>query len=381
MHTNELAARRAADDANRGADETSRGAESPAEPDSEANGHLTRSDRAALHRYMLMMRASEERALTLYKQGKIPGSFYDGQGQEAISVGAAFVLSPRDRTCILHRDLGAHFVRGVEPWRYMANYMGRAGGVTGGKDGNVHFGDPALGCVGMVSMLPDMAQVAVGMAYTFKMRREQRVALTFFGEGATANGQWHEAMNFAGIHKLPVVFVLENNGFAYSTPNELEFAVDPVEQVAGYGFPGVHVDGNDVEAVFEACRTATERARAGEGPTLVGCQTMRMHGHGAHDDMRYVPEEMLEEWRRRDPIDTYRERLVSDYGFSAEEIDQLESEVRAYVDDQAEQALASPMPDPESATEGVFAERFEPLGDGQAPWSRWSEPEGDRRAA
>ena len=251
---------------------------------------LTREDRANLLRYMAMMRAAEERGITLYRQGKVPGSFYDGCGQEAISVGSSFVLGPRDRMCILHRDLGAHFVRGVTPDRYLANYMGRSGGVTGGKDGNMHFGDRELGCVGMVSMLPDMALVATGLALAFKTRGEQRVAMTYFGEGSTANGQWHEAMNFAGIHKLPVVFMLENNGFAYSTPNELEFAVDPVERAATYGFPGVLVDGNDVEAVFEASRVAAERARAGGGPTLVECRTLRMHGHGAHDDMSYVPE-------------------------------------------------------------------------------------------
>src|SRR4051812_42594285 len=222
----------------------------------EEQDHLTRADRANLLRYMITMRASEERALTLYRQGKVPGSFYDGRGQEAISVGSAYVLGPRDRMCILHRDLGAHFVRGVTPDRYLANYMGREGGVTGGKDGNMHFGDRRLGCVGMGSMLPDMAQVAAGMALTFKMRSEPRVAMTFFGEGSTANGQWHEAMNFAGVHRLPVVFVLENNQFAYSTPTDLEFAVDPVQRAKSYGFPGVSVDGNDIEAVFELARVA-----------------------------------------------------------------------------------------------------------------------------
>jgi TPP-dependent pyruvate/acetoin dehydrogenase alpha subunit len=336
-----------------------------------AHEPLTREDRANLFRYMVMMRACEERALTLYKQGKVPGSFYDGRGQEAISVGAAFVLGPRDRICILHRDLGAHLVRGVTPDRYLANYMGRAGGVTGGKDGNMHFGDRRLGCVGMVSMLPDMALVAGGMALAFKTRREPRVAMTFFGEGSTANGQWHEAMNFAGIYRLPVVFLLENNRFAYSTPNELEFAVDPVERARTYGFPGVNVDGNDVEAVFGAAREAAERARGGNGPTLIECQTMRMHGHGAHDDMRYVPKEMLSEWERRDPIDRYAERLVADHGFSPQEVEGMRSEVRAQVEESAAKALDSPMPDPRLATEGVFADTWEPLGDGQAPWSYW----------
>jgi TPP-dependent pyruvate/acetoin dehydrogenase alpha subunit len=339
--------------------------------DSRRGDHLTREDRAGLLRYMLLMRTSEERALTLYKQGKVPGSFYDGCGQEAISVGSAFVLGPRDRMCILHRDLGAHFVRGVTPDRYLANYMGRASGVTGGKDGNMHFGDRRLGNVGMVSMLPDMAQVTTGLALAFKMRREPRVAMTFFGEGSTANGQWHEAMNFAGIHQLPAVFVLENNRFAYSTPQSLEYAVDPVERAAGYGFPGVSVEGNDVEAVFEAARVAAERARGGDGPTLIECHTMRMHGHGAHDDMGYVQEELLEEWRRRDPIQRYVDRLTNELGFSEQEIEEIRQAVQQQVEEGARKALDSPMPEPELAAQGVFAESWEPLGDGDAPWSRW----------
>ncbi len=339
----------------------------------DGRGNLTQEDRLELLRYMSLMRAAEERAITLYRQGKIPGSFYDGCGQEAISVGAAFALAPADRMCILHRDLGAHFVRGLAPERYLANYMGRSGGVTGGKDGNMHFGDRRLGCVGMVSMLPDMAPVACGMALSMKMRGESRVALTFFGEGSTANGQWHEAMNFAGIHSLPVVFILENNRFAYSTPNELEFAVDPVERARSYGFRGINVDGNDVEAVFEAATEAVERARAGEGPTLIEAQTMRMHGHGAHDDMSYVPAEMREEWARRDPIARYRERLTGELGVGSERIEEVERSVKEQIAAAAETALASPMPEPESALEGLWAEKFEPLGDGAAPWSRWHE--------
>src|SRR5204863_8178200 len=274
--------------------------------------------------------------------------------------------------CILHRDLGAHLVRGVTPDRYLANYMGRANGVTRGKEGNMHFGDPRLGSVGMVSMLPDMAPVAGGMAFAFKLRREPRVAMTFFGEGSTANGQWHEAMNFAGLHRLPVVFVLENNRFAYSTPNDLEFVVDPVERAHAYGFRGVNVDGNDVEAVFDAARLACARARQGEGPTLIECQTMRMHGHGAHDDMSYVPDEMLAEWARRDPIDRYGERLVADHGFDTEEVEGIRAEVRAYVEECAERALEGPMPEPEVAREGVYANVWEPMGDGEAPWSHWT---------
>jgi TPP-dependent pyruvate/acetoin dehydrogenase alpha subunit len=329
---------------------------------------LTDDDRRALLRFMLLMRATEERALTLYRQGKVPGSFYDGRGQEATAVGPAFALGPRDRTCILHRDLGAHLVRGVTPGRVLAQMMGRAGGVTGGKDANMHFADQTLGSVQMVSMLPDMALVACGLAIAFQMRREPRVAMTWFGDGATANGQWHEAMNVAGVRQLPVVLVLENNQWAYSTPNERDFAVDPLERAAGYGFGGMKVDGNDVEAVFGAAAEACERARSGGGPTLIGAETMRMHGHGAHDDMRYVPKEMFEEWEARDPIRRYEERLAGE----GVDVDAIRASVKEELDRETEWALAQPMPDPSEAAAGVFGESEPQLGDGSAPWSRWS---------
>jgi pyruvate dehydrogenase E1 component alpha subunit len=328
---------------------------------------LTSADRSALLRFMLLMRATEERALTLYRQGKVPGSYYDGRGQEATCVGTAFALGPRDRACILHRDMGAHLVRGVKPGRILAQMMGREGGVTRGRDGNMHFGDRELGCVGMVSMLPDMMLVACGLALAFQMRREARVAMTWMGDGSTANGQWHEAMNVAGVRRLPVVFVLENNQFAYSTPNDLEFAVDPVERAATYGFLGVKVDGNDVEAVFEAAAEACERARLGGGPTLIEAVTMRMHGHGAHDDMRYVPKELFEEWSRRDPIETYERRLAAD----GVDVEGIQASVRDELERETEWALEQAMPDPDTALDGVFADDVTPLGDGKAPWSRW----------
>jgi TPP-dependent pyruvate/acetoin dehydrogenase alpha subunit len=328
---------------------------------------LTADDRRALLRFMLLMRATEDRALTLYRQGKVPGSFYDGRGQEATAVGPAFALAPHDRACILHRDLGAHLVRGVTPGRVLAQMMGRAGGVTGGKDANMHFADQRLGCVQMVSMLPDMALVTCGLAIAFQMRDEPRVAMTWFGDGATANGQWHEAMNIAGIRKLPLVFVLENNQWAYSTPNPGEFAVDPIERAAGYGFPGVKVDGNDVEAVFTAAAEASERARSGGGPTLIEAETMRMHGHGAHDDMRYVPPEMFDEWEARDPIRRYEERL----GGEGIDVEPIRASVEEELERETAWALEQPMPDPEIAAAGVFAESEPELGNGQAPWSRW----------
>ncbi len=333
-------------------------------------GHLSSSDRVALMRYMLLMRGIEERAMSLYRQGKVPGSFYDGYGQEAVSTGAAFAMGPRDRLCILHRDLAAHLVRGVSPARILAQYMGRAGGVTEGRDGNVHFGDRELGCVGMVSMLPDMMLVAAGMAMAFKLRREARCAITWVGDGATSRGDFHEAMNWAGVQSLPVIFVLENNQYAYSTPLSLQFAVDPVERARTYGFPGERVDGNDPEVVFEATRRARERALAGAGPTLIEAVTMRMHGHAAHDDMRYVPSALVEEWRERDPIDR-QDRRLAELGV---DVAALREQVAEEIERAAAEALASPMPDASTALQDVFcAGEPEPLGDGLAPWSGFEE--------
>jgi pyruvate dehydrogenase E1 component alpha subunit len=304
--------------------------------------------------------------MTLYRQGKVPGSFYDGYGQEAVSTGAAFAMAAEDRLCILHRDLAAHLIRGVTPTRIFSQYMGRAGGVTAGREGNVHFGDYRLGCVGMVSMLPDMMLVATGMAMAFKLRGEQRCAITWFGDGSTSRGDFHEAMNWAGVQRLPVIFVLENNQYAYSTPIDQQFAIDPVERAAAYGFPGVSVDGNDAEAMFEATRQARERALAGEGATLIEAVTMRMHGHAAHDDMKYVPKEQVEEWRQKDPIER-QERRVAELGG---DVEALRAEVKAEIDAAVEEALAGPMPDPGTATDQLFHEGEEILvGDGNAPWS------------
>ena len=337
--------------------------------------HLKLEDQIWLLRAMLLMRGLEERAMSLYRQGKVPGSFYDGFGQEAVSAGAAFAMGPADRLCVLHRDLAAHVIRGVTPARILAQYMGRETGVTAGRDGNVHFGDRRLGCVGMVSMLPDMMLVATGMAMAFKLRGERRCALTWFGDGSTSRGDFHEAMNWAGVQKLPVLFILENNQYAYSTPLDKQFAVDPVERAAAYGFAGVTVDGNDVEDVFEATRAGRERALAGGGPTLIEAVTMRMHGHAAHDDMKYVPKEQVEEWRKRDPIDRQEAKLRS----LGVEVDALRAEVSSEIDAASEQALAAPMPDPAKVREGVFCEReAELLGDGQAPWTGFA---AERRSA
>src|SRR6202012_2722447 len=244
-------------------------------------------------------------------------------------------MAGEDRVFIRPSYKAAHLIRGVTPSRIFSQYMGRAAGITRGRDGNVHFGDRRLGCVGMVSILPDMMLVATGMAMAFKLRGERRCALTWFGDGSTSRGDFHEAMNWAGVQKLPVVFILENNQYAYSPPLDKQFAVDPVERAAAYGFTGVTVDGNDAEAMFEATRSARERAVAGEGPTLIEAVTMRMHGHAAHDDMKYVPKELIEEWRRRDPVERQEQRLER----LGVDVDEIRTTVADELDAAAQRAL------------------------------------------
>jgi TPP-dependent pyruvate/acetoin dehydrogenase alpha subunit len=327
---------------------------------------LTVEDRLGLFEHILLMRRVEEKGLSLYKQGKIPGSFYDGRGQEAISVGATWALAAADVVCSpLIRDLGAHLVRGTDLTAIFAHYMGRENELSHGREGNVHFGDRRLGVVGMVSMLPDMMVVACGCALSFKLRDEKRCALSFFGDGATSRGDWHEAMNWAAVDRLPAIFLLENNQLAYSTPTSRQFAVNPVERAAGYGVASESVDGNDPEAVFAAVARARARGLAGDGPTLIEAITMRMHGHGAHDDARYASE-LIAEWGERDPVARYRALLAAD----DLDVEAVEARVEAAVAAATEAALQAPMPDPATAFLGVFAESEpEPLGPGRAPWS------------
>src|SRR5213596_1047020 len=317
---------------------------------------LDREDLLGVYRTMLLTRGIEERGHILYRQGKIPGSFYTGRGNEAAAVGVATAMSPDDVGTPLHRDMGVHVVRGVEPWRILAQYMGRVGGPTKGRDGNVHMADSNLGLIAMVSHLPAMLPVAVGCALAFRIREEKRVAVAWFGEGASARGDTHEGMNLAGVRKLPVVFVCDNNQWAYSTPTHLEFATEHVaDRAQAYGFDGIVVDGTDVLAVYRETKRAIEKARAGGGPTLVECLTLRMEGHAVHDDAFYVPKEMFEEWAKRDPIERFRRWLYENVDLRDEEEDQISADVKKILNDAIKRAEESPLPDPSRLTEGVFA--------------------------
>src|SRR6266496_1334791 len=321
---------------------------------------LDRADLVSIYRNMLVTRGIEERGHILYKQGKIPGSFYTGRGNEASAVGVATAMGPNDVGTPLHRDMGVHVTRGVEAWRIFAQYMGRVDGPTQGRDGNVHMADSKLGLLAMVSHLPAMLPVAVGCALAFRIREERRVAVGWFGEGASARGDAHEGMNLAGVRKLPVVFICDNNQWAYSTPSHLEYAVEHLaDRAQAYGFDGVVVDGTDVLAVYREAKYAIEKARDGGGPTLIECQTLRMEGHAFHDDAFYVPREMFEEWAKVDPIERYRTWLHENADLSDEEENEITSDVKRLLNEAIRRAEESPLPDPATVTDGVFASQEE----------------------
>jgi TPP-dependent pyruvate/acetoin dehydrogenase alpha subunit len=325
---------------------------------------------------MKLNRMVEEKLTNLYRQGKVVGGLYRSLGQEGCSVGSAYALERGDIFTPLIRNLGAIFVRGGRPRDVFAQYMARAAGPTHGRDLNVHFGwiSEEGSMPSVISMLGDMVSVLTGAVIAERMKGRRTVALTWIGDGATSTGAFHEGFNFACVQKAPIVVIVENNKWAYSTPTHKQTA-NPrfVDRARAYGCFGEQVDGNDVRAVYEVTRRAIERARAGAGPTLIEADTMRMRGHAEHDDMKYVPAAMLEEWAARDPIERYEARLLAEHGFAEADLEEIRDAVRAEVEEGARQALASPMPDAETALDGVFADAFEPLGDGRAPWSRWSE--------
>src|SRR5438067_7500682 len=317
---------------------------------------LDREDLLGIYRNMITTRGVEERGHILYRQGKIPGSFYTGRGNEAASVAVATAMQSDDVGTPLHRDMGVHITRGVEPWRIFAQYMGRQDGPTHGRGGNVHMADSQLGMIAMVSHLPAILPVAVGCALAFRIREEARVAVGWFGEGASARGDAHESMTFAGTRQLPVVFVCDNNQWAYSTPTHFEYATEHVaDRAQAYGFEGVVVDGTNVLAVYREAKRAIEKARAGGGPTLVECLTLRMEGHAVHDDAFYVPKQMFEKWAEADPIESFRTWLRDNAELTDDEEGEIAASVKKLLISALERADESPLPDPATLLDGVYA--------------------------
>ena len=306
--------------------------------------------------YMLLMREVEDRIeRKLYRQGKVVGGVYVGRGQEAIPVGSALVARADDVLFPSHRDMAVFFIRGISARRVLAQYMGRTGGLTRGRDGNMHMGDMSAGVVSIISALAATVPVAAGVALAMRYKGIHGVAFSYFGDGSTSRGDWHEGVNFASVQKLPVVFICNNNQYAYSTPLNLQMACANVaDRGPAYDMPAEIVDGNDVLAVHEATLRAVAHARAGRGPYLLECKTFRMTGHSAHDAAHYVPQGLFEEWGKLDPIARFEARMLAEGWAAQADLDELHAAVHREVDEGVAWAEQSPYPDPATLLQGVY---------------------------
>ena len=309
--------------------------------------------------YMGMMREVEDRIeRKLYRQGKILGGVYVGRGQEAIPVGSATLAEADDMLFPSHRDMAAYLIRGVEPKRIFAQYMGRVGGLTQGRDGNMHMGDLKLNIVAIISAMAACVPVAAGAALAMKYKGSRNVAFCYFGDGATSRGDWHEGLNLAAVQKLPLILICNNNQYAYSTPNAKQMPVANVaDRGVAYAIPAEVVDGNDVFAVHEATGRALEHARAGNGPYLLECKTFRMTGHSAHDPADYVPKHLWEEWGRRDPIARLNATMIEQGWADQAEIDEIAGKITAEVDEAIAWAEQCPYPDKSTLLDNVYESR------------------------
>lgn len=333
----------------------------PNKHNSNGPNNCAEPDAATLERmlyYLKVTREAESRIQNvLYRQGKIVGGVYIGQGQEAIGVGSAMHLADGDVVLPSHRDFSSFVIRGFSLYEIFANWMGRSGAPTHGRDNTLHIGDMKRGVIPIISHLGDTCPVACGVALVLKQRHRKNVALVHFGEGTTSRGDVHEAMNIAAVMKLPVIFICNNNAYAYSTPTERQYAIqDLAERGAAYGMPGVKVDGTDVVAVYKAVGTAIQRARQDRGPTFIECKTFRMSGHSAHDAAEYAPKTLFEEWAKKDPI-ARLEKLMSTRKLLTEaRLQEISTQIRKEIDDAVAAADQSPLPQGEEALAGVYCE-------------------------
>jgi TPP-dependent pyruvate/acetoin dehydrogenase alpha subunit len=317
---------------------------------------LTRQDLHNMYYFMTLTRAVDDRVRSLYLQGQLLGAVYSSRGQEGTAVASAYALGPDDFVAPMIRDLGASFTRGIEPGRVFAQWLGRQGGPTGGRDGNLHFGDLSRGVPAPISMLGASIPVCAGIALASVQRGEHRVALAYIGDGGTNTGDFHEGLNFAAALRLPVVVIVEDNGFAYSTPTSKHVAISTfADRAVAYGIPGSTIDGNDVIAVYKATHDAVERARSGQGPSLIEVKTFRMRGHAEHDDAFYVPKELAAYWEERDPIRRLIDYMHGNKLITPDELSALDQAVRGEVEAGVAWAQTSPVPDAATQAERVYA--------------------------
>jgi 2-oxoisovalerate dehydrogenase E1 component len=315
-----------------------------------------------LYELMVLGRVLETRLHNMYRSGRLGGAVYPGVGQEAAMVGFVAALGRDDIFGGTHRDLTAQLTKGVTLETIALNFLGKGDGPTRGRDGNSHFGALDVGSLMVVSPLPDAYPVAVGAAMAFQQRGEPRVALANCGEGATATGTWHEAVNFAAVFKLPIVFTIQNNQYAYSTPPARETALDHfADRAAGYAIPSSIIDGNDVLACYDAAMTAIDRARNGHGPTVIEAVTFRHYGHAGHDSADYVPPDLRTEWIGQDPLTRFEQFLIDNRLLDDDLRNDIADRTRKQIEAALTWAEAQPDPDPATVGDGLFAQRRGPL--------------------
>lgn len=325
--------------------------------DTQHSALLSDEQRKSIFLHMLQAREFDMAMLRLYRQGRAFGGVYSQIGNEATAVGSAFALRESDALFPMHRDIGAHFVRGQSLEALMLNHTAREGSMMRGTDGTGHYADVSKKLYGNVSHLGAMIPVAAGYVLAAKMRGEDTVAMTYIGDGGSQVGDFHEAMNLAAVHKLPLILIVENNQYAYSTPNTEEFACARLsDRAIGYGCYGETIDGTDVELVYSTCLKAVERARAGEGPSIIETVTMRMRGHAEHDDARYVPKELVGEWEAKDPIAQYQAFLLKKKILTEPEIETIRKDLAEEMNRAIDDAMAKPYPPAEEGRKNVFVD-------------------------
>lgn len=320
--------------------------------------YLSKEQCIELYRWMLLNRRMEQALENLYKQGKVVGGVYFGLGQEACSCASAYALGPDDWFAPMIRNQGSQLVRSFHARDIMMQYMAKAGSPTHGKDGTSHYGDiEHRNMVSPISMLGDLIPVMAGVSLGARLQGKELACLTWIGDGGQSTGVSYEGINFAAVRKLGLVLVVESNLWAYSTPTEYQVAVkDLANRAIGYGMPAVIIDGTDACQVYDATYEAVQRAHRGEGPTMIEAKLMRMKGHAIHDAAGYVPKEMHEFWRKRDPIDRFEKYLLGKKWLTPEQNKRLSDDVERELEADREFAVNSPMPEPHTAAEGVFCD-------------------------
>jgi len=316
---------------------------------------LTQTDLLQMYHKMLLIRRFEEKATELFLNGQIRGSFHPCIGQEGTAVGAVFALRRDDYMTCTYRGHGHAIAKGLDPREAMAELLGKRTGCSKGKGGSMHFTDPHVGLLGENAIVGAGTAIAAGAALTAQLDKTGRVAMTFFGEGATNQGIVPETLNLAAIWKLPVIFFCENNLYSEMTPIRDAIAAPLGDRVAAFGIAAVTVDGYDPLAVYEVTAEAVARARAGDGPTFVEAMTYRLVGHMIGDNEVYRTKAEVAEWRARDMIVTFPQRLVSEFGVTPAQITGVEADVAAEIAEVVRFAQASPWPDPSEIAEDVWA--------------------------